>query len=307
MLKKLAALMCILLLPSLAFAETGTATFKNASFPLDSEYIDMGKTGVTPQNMKDFMAFLKKFPNLKKVDMFEIAMGKQRIEQLTSAFPDIEFGMTMVVGGEHKLRTDATAFSTLHGPNNPMHSNADFSVLKYCKNLYALDLGHNLISDLSFLYDLPKLRVLILAKNKLTDITPIASLHDLEYLELLRNDVADISPLAGLTHLVDLNITSNRISDLSPLRNLTNLRRLWVKKCHKYDDMQAVIRTQFQELREALPDTFIDDTHRGTDGAWRTVGTHYKTIKRMFASGQYEPFDDVHFDDYAYEFAPNGR
>ena len=299
--KKITALLLTLLLlvPLTAAADTETATYKSITCSVDAEYIDLGDESVTKQEMKTFTAFLKRFPNLKKVDMFKTPIGKQRIEELHAAFPGVEFGMTMVLGGEHKLRTDATAFSTLHGHNYSLHSSADFSILKYCPNLYALDIGHNDVDDLSFLYDLPKLRVLILAKNQITDITPIASLHDLEYLELFRNNVVDLSPLSGLTHLVDLNITSNMISDLSPLKELTSLRRLWIKKCHKYDEFQKLIAQQAEELRAALPDTHVDNTYRGTDGGWRARG-HYTVIQRMFASGVYEPFPDVRFDDYAY-------
>ena len=148
------------------------ASFKGQKFSVDAEYINLGKTRVKSEDMAEFTAFLKKMPNLKKVDMFEQPIGRTRRETLQEAFPDIEFGMTMIIGGEHYLRTDATAFSTLHGfPGQIWHKSDDFSALKYCKNLYALDLGHNYIDDLSFLYDLPKLRVLILAKNEITDIS----------------------------------------------------------------------------------------------------------------------------------------
>ena len=296
-------LFLLLLLPSAVLGESKTAAYKGMSFPTDAEYIDLKDVGVSKNDMKEFIAFAKKFPGLKKVDMFAVAIGQQRIEELQAALPGVEFGMTMIVGGEHKLRTDATAFSTLHGNEYQLHSSKDFSILKYCKNLYALDLGHNSITDLSFLYDLPKLRVLILAKNQLTDISPIASLHDLEYLEIFRNDISDIFPLSGLTHLTDLNITSNRISDLSPLKNIQSLRRLWLRKCHKYDDQQAIIEQQVKGLREALPDTYIDNEFRGTDGGWRNPG-HYTVIRRMFESRRYEPFPDVRFTDYAYPYVP---
>ena len=106
-----------------------------------------------------------------------------------------------VIGGRSSASAesaDQTAFSTLHGdPSDPVHSENDFSILKYCKNLMALDVGHNIIRDVSFLYDLPKLRVLILACNCITDITPVGSLKDLEYLEIFWNQIGDISPLTG--------------------------------------------------------------------------------------------------------------
>jgi Leucine-rich repeat (LRR) protein len=73
--------------------------------------------------------------------------------------------------------------------------------LKYLKNLKYLDVGHNAIDDLSFLYDLPELRILIVADNYvtdyITDLTPIASLKHLQYLEVFTNNITDLSPLSG--------------------------------------------------------------------------------------------------------------
>ncbi len=302
--KRLLALLCLcaLLLPACACGEEAAAVWKNHRFPLDAEYIDLENDTVPKEEMDAFVSFLRQFPGLKKVDMFATRIGPVRIEALHEAFPDIEFGMTMILGSEHTVRTDATAFSTLHGlPGTFEHDTNAFAILKYCTNLRALDLGHNLIDDLSFLYDLPKLRVLILAKNKLTDITPVGSLQDLEYLEIFGNNITDISPLAGLPHLTDINLTGNRIADLSPLLTLPALRRAWVCRHNKYTpvDHDAVVL-----LREAFPEALIDDISEGTDGLWRAGGGHYDVIQRMFQNGgtEYEPFADVSFEEYAYSW-----
>ncbi len=301
--KKLFAVLClvVLLAPFSAVGEGETAAWKKHTFPVDAEYIDLEKDTVPKNDTAAFIAFLRKFPNLKKVDMYSTHIGLERIEQLYAAFPDVEFGLTMVFGTDkHLLRTDATAFSTLHGlPGTYEHEAKVFSILKYCKNLRALDLGHNLIDDLSFLYDLPKLRVLIVAKNRLTDITPVAGLKDLEYLEIFGNNITDLSPLAGLPHLIDINMTGNRIADLSPLLSIPTLRRAWVFNHNKY----APVDPEFiAKLREALPDTLIDDVSAGTEGGWRTGSAHYEVIHEMFKNGQgeYRPFDDVSFSEYAF-------
>lgn len=302
--KWLCALLALLLVLScyIVFAEQApTASFKKTSFPTDAEYIDLEKITVGTGDMDAFYAFLAKFPNLKKVDMFSTRIGRLRIEALTSRFPDIEFGMTMVLA-KHEIRTDATAFSTLHGYETFEHNTIDFSILKYCKNLYALDVGHNLINDLSILYELPKLRVLILAGNQINDITPIASLKDLEYLEIFKNDVHNIEALSELPHLVDLNITSNRIKDLSPLQNVKTLRRLWILNSNAYSQVKTLDPVQVLALREALPDTYIDEDSAGTEGGWRE-GHHYDVIYEMFNTAKrYIPFNDVKFDSYAYDF-----
>lgn len=301
--KRLITVLCLiaLLTPFSAVGEGKTATWKKHTFSVDVGYINLEQDTVPKNDTAAFIAFLRRFPNLKKVDMYSTHIGLERIEQLYAAFPDVEFGLTMVFGTDrHLLRTDTTAFSTLHGlPGTYEHNTQAFSILKYCKNLRALDLGHNLIDDLSFLYDLPKLRVLIVAKNKLTDITPVASLKDLEYLEIFGNNITDLSPLAGLPHLVDINMTGNRIADLSPLLSIPTLRRAWVFNHNKYAPVDPEV---IAKLREALPETLIDDVSAGTEGGWRTGSAHYEVIHEMFKNGQgsYRPFDDVVFSEYAF-------
>ena len=170
--------------------QSSRASYVNVSFPTDAEYIDMGSQRVVQWDA--FYTFLRKFPNLKKVDMFATEVYRTKINEIKAEFPDVEFGWTMRIS-EHTIRTDQTAFSTLHNNKSDPHRSVDFSILRYCTRLLALDIGHNLVEDVSFLHYLPQLRVLILACNiNLRDITPLRELTDLEYLELFKNDIHDI-------------------------------------------------------------------------------------------------------------------
>ena len=295
----------LLALMGSALADTDYVTYTNdlGTFkaPRDAEAIDLGNLRVpnTDDDFKAFRQFLSQFPNLKKVDMFATEIRRPKIEYLANAFPDVEFGWTMVLSCSnplhpertpHKIRTDATAFSTLHNNTTTEHTALDFSILKYCKNLQALDLGHNRITDLSFLYDLPHIKVLILACNiELRDITPIGSLKELQYLELFKNDIHDISCLANCTELVDLNLCFNRISDLSPLQHLTKLRRLWIFNSNNYSDEYPVSPETVRALRKALPDCKVDDVSYSTLGGWREH-PRYDTIYEMFWGTEYIPF-----------------
>jgi hypothetical protein len=153
----------------------------------------------------------------------------------------------------------------------------------------ALDIGHNRVDDLSFLYDLPNLKVLIVACNAVTDITPIGSLKDLEYLEIFKNKIKDISPLAGLTNLVDLNICFNYIGDWTPIHGLTKLERLWLYNSNNYSDDRPVPTSVVNELKEKLPDCYIDYRSYSTNGGWREH-PRYDVIYEMFKSGQYIAF-----------------
>ena len=287
MLKRLACLTFLCLVLSLAAACGESVTYQDLEVDTGERYLDLGERKI--KNFDTFYAFLDQLPALEQVDMFATPMTVGRIEELTGRYPRIRFGMTMRFG-EHTLRTDATAFSTLHTSDSGWHSDRELSLVRFCPNLYALDLGHNALSDLSFLYEMPQLRVLIIAIARVQDITPIASLKHLEYLEVFYNQITDISPLAGLTELMDLNITYNYIEDLSPLMELSGLRRLWMNECNKRKPSMPDAE-MLEKLRQALPECEIDPDSTSTGGTWRTH-PHYDVIYSMFRSGVYQPFAD---------------
>ena len=114
-------LVCLLLCGVAAAEETSdTVAFGNVSFSRDATYIDMGEETVS--SMDDFIAFLKEFPNLKKVDMFATQVTAAQVGKLTEALPEVEFGwklQLMKYKTRHIVRTDAEAFSTLHGKCKP--------------------------------------------------------------------------------------------------------------------------------------------------------------------------------------------
>lgn len=257
-------------------------------FSPDASYIDLGDTEVTDWDA--FYAYLDGFANLEQVDMFATPVGRSRINELVERYPDIKFGWTMQFA-EHTVRTDATAFSTLHLSGQESHSTRELSILQYCTELRALDIGHNAADDLSFLYSLPELRVLIIACNMVEDITPLASLEHLEYLEMFSNWVEDISPLKELPHLKHLNIGYNNIRDLSPLHEMPQLKRLWLKKCHSRLKAPALDDEVIDALQTSLPGCEIDTESNPSEGGWRDEA-HYGVFHEYFRTGQYVPFAD---------------
>ena len=287
----------ILCLLTAASASCETLTYDTFSADSEAEYLNYDLNRL--MNYDEFYAFLSKFPNLKKVDMFNVTINYKKVEEIHQRFPDIEFGMTMRFG-EHTLRTDDTAFSTLHGYNPEWHSCRQMSIVRYCKNLYALDIGHNSFDDLSFLYDMPQLRVLIVAAGDAVDITPIGSLKHLEYLEIFHNRIRDISCLKDMPYLLDLNIVNNLIEDISPLKDLKSLKRLWIYS-YTRKNMKPVDQAVLDELQAALPDCYIDGHSTSTDGGWREH-PHYDVIYRMFRSHVYEPFEDSPPENIPEEF-----
>lgn len=285
--KKLLIMLCVLLALPFAFAaadEADTVTFGALSVPKDAEYIDLGEQVVEDWNA--YIAFLSELPNLKKVDMFSTIVEKKDITKLEESFPEIKFGWTIHIAAKHYIRTDQTAFSTLHGSCD-LHQSKVFEVLKYCTELRALDIGHNDLTDISFLQYLPKLRVLILACNEhLRDISVLSQLKDLEYLELFSCNIRDISALKDLDRLMDLNISYNPITKYAVLNEMPNLKRLWIPQSGV-----PCYGEEFRQLQEDLPNTLIMNKGHPTNYGWRE-GNHYETIYAMFRADEYMPFED---------------
>ena len=281
-------ILLILLLGMTACAET--ASIGEKEYNTDLEYIDFGDETV---QIDSLIPFLQSMPLLKKVDMFATIIEAADADRLTELFPEIEFGWTIHLVRKHYVRTDQTAFSTLHGNCN-CHFAADLAGLKYCKKLKALDLGHNYIKDLSFLSELTELRVLILACNTFTDISVLENMNKLEYLELFTNKIpGDLSPLKGMTHLLDLNISNcYKITDVSELYDLKQIKRLWMTHTHV-----KLTKAKRAEIQEAFPDAEINfDAVNPTAGGWRKH-PHYDVIQKMFASGEYIPFEDSYVEE----------
>ena len=303
------ALACLLLLallcPALGAAEGDTLTFQD-KITVDSqaEYVDL--KNVKAKSLDSLIKFLQKLPNLKKVDMFATPVYAKDIDKLVKAFPEVEFGWTMCIDcnnphhkdrSVHKIRTDATAFSTLHNNQCTRHTSKDFEILKYCKNMMALDIGHNAVTTLDFLRYMPKLRVLIIGRNGVTDLSPLASCPDLEYLEAFTNKIESVEPLLSCPHLIDLNIPNNCVKDPELFAQMTSLKRLWAFNCSypnelSKDKMPAKLKTM---LKKALPKCKINWYSGGTN-EWRGTRPehpHYLVIYEMFNKKHaYIPFAD---------------
>lgn len=286
----LVLLMILLLWSSAAYGEGSEVTYRDyggkITVPADTEYIDLGKMKVSDYGI--FEKFLDQLPNIRRVDMYTTHMFKKHADRLSERYPQIEFGWTLYFG-DHTLRTDAAVFSTLHDTIMRRHTSEELEVLRYCRGLRALDLGHNDLTDISFLADLGELRLLILADNRIEDLSPLSGLEKLEYIELFDNRVTGFEPLTGLTKLMDLNVAHNLAADIAPLQEMAWLDRLWLYDCTK--DAAAASGAEMDALRAALADTQIDSVSLGTEGGWRDH-PHYDVLFRMFKGKEYLPFED---------------
>lgn len=194
---------------------------------VNQESTSLNLSGATIEDLGVFGTELAQLPYLNYVDLSNSNLTNEQMEMLQASFPQVKFAW--VVHMKHwSLRTDAVAFSTQQPKEIvEMLYDADIQVLKYCKDLVALDLGHHRLTDLSVLVNCRELRVLILADNKYSDITPLAYLPNLMYLELFCSRVSDLHPLLMCENLIDLNVSFTRVSDVTPLMYFPHLQRLW--------------------------------------------------------------------------------
>lgn len=244
----------------------------------DTQAILNGRTIDDLQDLKDKLAML---PVLNYVEMCGCNVSNEQMEELIAEFPNIKFVWEVALKEHGKIRTDCLAFSTLNnGTTTYRLNNDDAKVFKYCTEMRILDIGHNAITDFSFLQYMPELRILIIADDlnpqdpayyRITDISGLQYCKNLRYLELFLNQITDISALSGLENLIDLNICHNNISDIEPLMNMPKLERLYIK----YNKISVA---DYNRLKERYPNTKIVYTgdFESSGDAWRTDANDVK-------------------------------
>ncbi len=205
-------------------------------------------------------------PNLQLIDMDSCGVSNEGMAAIRDRFPDVEVVWRVLIGIDYSARTDATRL-VISNPDRGGNLDTPESVagLYYCTKVKYLDLGHNyLMSDISFINNMPDLEVLILAMTAVKDISPLANCRNLNYLEYQTSAAADLSPLSELTSLKDLNICYNfALRDIRPLYNL-DLDRLYIG-C-----LSPVPPSQIEEYKQLHPNCIVNTTTEDpTDECWR--------------------------------------
>ncbi len=256
---------------------------------LGAEILALYEAGIQMTDRQELAEVLDRMPNLKEVRMYTSEMSTEDQEWLFDRYyPRIFFGFTVKIG-PHAIRTDQTAFSTLHlagdMKGDERHTSEELFPIRMCTKLRALDLGHNYLTDLSFLNWLPDIEVLIISPNYgLEDISPVANCKKLVYLECFNTPITDLSPLAGLTELRDLNLTRDgKVKDLSPLYELPKLERFW------WGHMDRVPNDQRKTMREKHKGCKFVMVYDPTSGGWRSH-SHFRELHSFFRTGEYIPF-----------------
>lgn len=263
--------------------------FQGERYPSDTESLTVtDKTG-----LEDVLPYL---PALKEVDLLKARAVISDLDRYHALRPDVFYLWEFYLEGA-RVRTDTRVYSSLHGADSARYDERYYyPLLTYCPYLKALDLGHNVISDVTMIGDLKDLQVLILADNTIRDASPLGNLENLVYLELFINPyIEDFSFLGRLTRLRDLNLCYCRYLDnLDFLDSLPELSFLMYKRTAVPEEEQL----RWQEARPDVKMVFYDGDPESTGSGWRQTGRN-QMIRTAFSHWynvvRYDAYNDMEF------------
>lgn len=275
--------------------ETTTAYEVNiAGITVMSDVTELDISGTIVDDLDAFRESLSQLYNLTYIDMCDCGVPDEEMGRLREDFPNIKF-VWRITMAYWSIRTDAVAFSTLKdGTITYRLTNDDIQPLKYCTDMVALDLGHNKVTDISFLQYMPELKILILvddwkgetAEHYISDLSMLKYCPKLMYLEFFVGDVSDLSFLEYTPNMVDLNVSYNPITDVSYLLNLPKIERLYIEHTGLTD-------ADYNLLKETYPDAYIVYYGEGSvDQGWRTHDRYFAMIDMYHNNYVHELFAD---------------
>ena len=275
--------------------------FQGTVYPCDTTELKV--TDLT--GLEDAIRYL---PEVNYIDLIESNATVEDLDRYDAVRPGIFYYWSFVhrdIHGEYVIRTDLEVYSTLQ-----INSAADgggrtdedmYPMLKYCRKLKALDLGHNLLTDASIrlIGELTDLEVLILGDNpNLTDLSPLGNLTKLTFLEIfLNHDVEDFSFLILLSNLDMLEACyCDHLTSLDFLANMPNFK----VGMFKYSGVSS---EEFIKWQARLPEgawmVFYDGDPFSCSSGWRDL-LKTNQIQVAFSSWRnvvdYRHFDDVDYD-----------
>ncbi len=266
--------------------EGNTFSFGGRLIPLNAERLDL--SGINLRNSNVDKLF-DNMPNLKTVKLIDCGLSNDGYAALQDKFPRIRM-IWDIQFSRRKLRIDSVGYSSFRGGAlDQWMTDEDAKYLKYCRDMVAVDLGHNPVHNLDFLQYMPNLKILIMVDNHgLKDLTNLRYVPQLTYFELFVNSVSDLSVFQNLHQMEDLNISYNPISSTEYLKDFPKLQRMWMESTRvPYDD--------FLELCEIYPDaTMVYYGSGSVDKGWR-VGSHYNAMRAIVKDNEE---NEVYHKDY---------
>lgn len=122
-----------------------------------------------------------------------------------------------------------------------------------------IDLCSTLITDISLLRDLTRLRQLYFGGTRVFSLSPLSKLTSLQDLSLWGTPVNDLTPLSELTALQYLDISYTRVNNLNPLCGLANLKWLncSLTTISDFTPISSLCNLEYLSLRSTLVDSVI--------------------------------------------------
>lgn len=223
------------------------------------------KEGITKDLIAEAEAAMAYFPKAEKLVMCGSILDNEAMAAFRESHRDSYKVVWTVQCGDVAPRTDATLFMPTKY-HVYYFFDKDTPNLKYCEDIVAMDIGHMLVRDLSFVEYMPNLKYLILTLSDVREITPLSSCKNLVFLEMDWTRVTDYSPLLECTALEDLNI-GETYGDITPVCQMTWLKNLWLVGCGNKKIWAAT---------EALPNTHIGAFYDNPDDGWRQLPNYFK-------------------------------
>jgi len=213
-------------------------------------------------------------PALTWVDISGCGLNNGECSDLNEKYENIRIVWTVRIGG-YAVRTDATAFTPMKDFQGGVNDK-EARKFRYCTDMIALDLGHQSVSELDFLYSMPHLKYLVLSDSSVHDITPVGSLKELEFLEMFLVSVEDLSPLLGCEELRELNYcypgTYCGKSAMEVLPQLQTLERLFFCGSGLSEEQKSLLRGELPSEAEII----LSDGPESTGIDWRYGHRYYE-------------------------------
>ena len=225
-----------------------------------TETLDL--TGI-PMTVEEMDAVLPYLLNLNYVDMTDCGISNEEMDALDMRHENVKIVWTVSIGWR-RYKTDITTF--MPARDGMTVYNSSLENLRYCHDIYALDIGHMEVWDISFVAHMPHLKYLLLGDTRVYDLSPLEGLTELVYLELFMTNISECDALLTLTALEDLNV-SYTYCDAEVLAQMTWLKNLWWAK---------PTTLAWSILPEALKDTHLEFNNKSSTGnGWRELPNYY--------------------------------
>ena len=214
-----------------------------------SDFLSLKELDLSNSMISD-IGLLKKFPNLKKLDLSKTP------SEITSITPKwkIMLAKLRLIKISSRKKINLSPLKKLHNLQILILREAGFQNLKplvQLTNLKELNLQATEITDFEPLKELTNLQNLNLNFTELSDLGILKNLTNLQELEIRDTSVSDIESIKGLTNLKMLNLVGTPITSLKSIKSLKNLQSLNIISC------KNITNDQVEDLQNALPNLKI--------------------------------------------------